>query len=237
MSGPTASTSANLNPGNEYKPMNLILADISCTFEMAASRIRACIAQYQLEAAGNVPPSDRITYFKAGVQWEMNSFVTPLLQHSASKNIVSVVPVPVAHILKLYPMLAWNTVPDDVFSSHLLAFDDEAIAGHPSRIVSNYECPWWKGSGTIPDQPWQWDEVMASCISHFQCWVFGVEDDGLVLPEKLPDTSAPPLMGLRWIRERMVSLMQEQDEAIEAKMAEVKMYTGMLEKLKRAKGL
>ncbi|KAG1854011.1 hypothetical protein F4604DRAFT_1932980 [Suillus subluteus] len=217
MSGPTASTSANLNPGNEYKPMNLILADISCTFEMAASRIRACIAQYQLEAAGNVPPSDRITYFKAGVQWEMNSFVTPLLQHSASKNIVSVVPVPVAHILKLYPMLAWNTpLPD---------------------IVSNYECPWWKGSGTIPDQPWQWDEVMASCISHFQCWVFGVEDDGLVLPEKLPDTSAPPLMGLRWIRERMVSLMQEQDEAIEAKMAEVKMYTGMLEKLKRAKGL
>jgi hypothetical protein len=32
-------------------------------------------------------------------------------------------------------------------------------------------------------------------------------------------------------------LMVEQDEGIQAKMAEVKMYTDMLEKLKRGKGV
>jgi hypothetical protein len=61
----------------------------------------------------------------------------------------------------------------------------------------------------------------------------------LVLPEKLKDTSNPPLMGLRWMRERehLVSLLEEQDEGIQDKLAEVKIYTVMLEKLKRAKGV
>jgi hypothetical protein len=59
----------------------------------------------------------------------------------------------------------------------------------------------------------------------------------LVLPEKLKDTSNPPLMGLRWMREYLVSLLEEQDEGIQDKLAEVKIYTAMLEKLKRAKGV
>ncbi|KAG1787718.1 uncharacterized protein HD556DRAFT_1312470 [Suillus plorans] len=105
---------------------------------MAGSRVRACISQYQTEAANNGLSSDRIKYFKAGLQWEMN---------------------------------------------------------------------------------------------------LNVEDDALVLPEKLRNTSTPPLMGLRWIKERMEALMEEQDEGIKAKMAEVKMYTDMLEKLRKGKGV
>lgn len=64
-----------------------------------------------------------------------------------------------------------------------------------------------------------------------------VEDDALVLPEKLKNTSTPPLMGLRFIKERMEALLEEQDQGIEAKMGEVKMYTDMLEKLRKGKGV
>jgi hypothetical protein len=82
-----------------------------------------------------------------------------------------VVPVPVAYILKLYPMLNWNTVPDNVFSSHLLAFDDVAISGYLTQIVCEYQSPWWMGNTTTLDEPLHWDDIMASCIAHYQCWM------------------------------------------------------------------
>jgi hypothetical protein len=44
-------------------------------------------------------------------------------------------------------------------------------------------------------------------------------------------------MGLRWMQEHLEALMEEQDEGIQDKMAEVKIYTAMLEKLRRAKGV
>ena len=44
-------------------------------------------------------------------------------------------------------------------------------------------------------------------------------------------------MGLRFIKERMEALLEEQDQGIEAKMGEVKMYTDMLEKLRKGKGV
>jgi hypothetical protein len=72
MSASHASSSGSPNPGNHYQPLKLGLSTISCTLAMAASRVRACISQYQTDAASNVPSSDRIKYFKAGVQWEMN---------------------------------------------------------------------------------------------------------------------------------------------------------------------
>ncbi|KAG2336347.1 hypothetical protein BDR05DRAFT_1005946 [Suillus weaverae] len=65
----------------------------------------------------------------------------------------------------------------------------------------------------------------------------GVEDDTLVLPEKLKNPLNAPPTGLRWMKSRMESLLEEQDEGIQDKMAEVKMYTDMLEKLKRANGV
>ncbi|KAG2340557.1 hypothetical protein BDR05DRAFT_1002379 [Suillus weaverae] len=237
MSATPASTSGTPNPENHYQPLKLSPATISCTLAMAATRVRACISQYQTEAANSVLSSDRVKYFKAGLRWEMNTFVTPVLQYSAAHNIVSVVPVPVAHILKLYPMLTWNTVPDDVFSSHLCAFNDEAHLGHASQIVSQYVCPWWMGNMRIPDEPWHWDVVMASRISHHQCWAHGVKDDALVLPKKLKNPLSTPPTGLRWMKSRMEALLEEQDEGIQDKMAEVKMYTDMLEKLKRANGV
>ncbi|KAG1894927.1 uncharacterized protein F5891DRAFT_1194742 [Suillus fuscotomentosus] len=138
MSASHASTSGTLNPGSHYRPLKLSLATISCTLAMAGSRVRAIISQYWMEAANNGLSADRIKYFKAGLQWEMN---------------------------------------------------------------------------------------------------LNVEDDALVLPEKLKNTSTPPLMGLRFIKEHMEALLEEQDQGIEAKMGEVKMYTDMLEKLRKGKGV
>ncbi|KAG2352086.1 hypothetical protein BDR07DRAFT_1499296 [Suillus spraguei] len=123
---------------------------------MAASHIRACISQYQMEAANNPPSSAQIIYFKARLQWEINTFVMPLLQYSAARNIISVVPSLVTHILTLYPMLTWNTVPDNIFSSHLCQFDDVAALGHLSWIIPSYDTPWWIGHTKIPNEPWQW---------------------------------------------------------------------------------
>ncbi|KAG2066575.1 hypothetical protein BDR04DRAFT_1160135 [Suillus decipiens] len=109
MSVSAASTTHTETSGNHYQLLTLDMADISCTLEMAASCIHACISQYQNEAANsNVPSASQITHFKAGLQWEISTFVTPLLQYSAARHIISVVPTPVAHILALFPMLTWN---------------------------------------------------------------------------------------------------------------------------------
>ncbi|KAG1783669.1 hypothetical protein EV702DRAFT_1190693 [Suillus placidus] len=155
MSATHASTSGTPNPRDHYQPLKLSLATISCTLAMAALCVRACISQYQTEAANSIHlSSDLVEYFKAGLQWEMNTFVTPVLQYSAAHNI--------AH---------------------------------------------------------------------------GVEDDALVLLEKLENPLSAPPTGLRWMKSRMEALLEEQDEGIQDKMAEVKMYTEMLEKLKRANGV
>ncbi|KAG2138238.1 hypothetical protein BD769DRAFT_1663818 [Suillus cothurnatus] len=217
-----ASTSHTQNSSNHYQPLTLSLSDISCTLSEAANN--------------NVPSTARIMHFKAGLQWEIGTFVTPLLQYAAARNIISVVPTPVSHILQLFPMLTWNMVPDDVFSSHLCQFDDAAVPGHPSRVVSDYDTPWWIGHTTIPNEPWKWNQVMACCVFHYQHWECGVEDDGLVLPKQVDHTSVSSLVRLRWIRERLVELNEEQNEGIHEKMAEVKMYTDMLERLKRGRG-
>ncbi|KAG2362251.1 hypothetical protein BDR07DRAFT_1484937 [Suillus spraguei] len=192
-----ASTSGTPNTGHHWQPMKLNLQDISCTLNMAAST--ACISQYQMEAANNPPSSAWIMYFKAGLQWGS----IHLLCHSCSTQLqgtFSVVPSPVAHVLTLYPMLTWNTVPDHIFSSHLCQFDDVAAPGHPSRIIPSYDTPWWMGHTKILNEPWQWGQIMRSCVVHYQHWMEnGVEDDGLVLPEDVNDSSGPSVMGLKMI--------------------------------------
>ncbi|KAG1738321.1 uncharacterized protein EDB91DRAFT_1082719 [Suillus paluster] len=143
---------------------------------MAASRVQACISQYQTEAAENDVPSAWIIYFKAGIQWEIT--------------------------------LTWNAVPDHIFSSHLSEFRLVRDHGEPSRIVSSYDTPWWMGDTTIPNKPWQWDQS-------------GIEDNGFILPEQLDGTPAPSLVGLKWIRECLVSLIQDHQEGIHDKMVEI----------------
>ncbi|KAG2132126.1 uncharacterized protein EDB93DRAFT_1255311 [Suillus bovinus] len=142
---------------------------------MSASRIRACIFQYQAQAANNnLPPLAWIRHFKAGLQWDITTFVTPILQYSAARKIISVIPSPIAHILHL-------------------------IAGHT----------------------WNMD---------------GIENDSLTLPEQVDHTSVPSLIGLRWIRERLLTLLEEQHEGIHDKMAEIQIYTAILDRLKRGRG-
>ncbi|KAG1813012.1 hypothetical protein DFJ58DRAFT_919401 [Suillus subalutaceus] len=145
----------------------------------------------------------RITHFKAGLQWE--------IAYSAARNIISVVPSPVAHILQLIPELAWNMVPDHIFSSHLCQFQDVADLGDPSRIVSTYGTPWWTGSTAIPNELWPWDQS-------------GVEDERLVVPEQVDESSVATLKALRWMRERLLTVIEDQQAGIREKMAEIQMY-------------
>ncbi|KAG1723309.1 uncharacterized protein EDB91DRAFT_1255704 [Suillus paluster] len=193
------STSASQDRDLPYQPITLSTADIAATLTMAASRIRACVAQYQKEAAEMDLPCARITHFKTWLQWEILTFVTPLLQYSAAHNIISVMPIPITHLLLLIPQQSWTEVPDHVFAAHLGRLQDRAAPGNPSHIIPDYDTPWWMGHTTIPNEPWQWNRVMECCGFHYEHWLGGVEEDGLILPEMVDQTSIPSLMGLRWI--------------------------------------
>src|SRR6267154_4373889 len=72
------------------------------------------------------------------------------------------------------PQLTWDTVSDHIFSSHLCLFHDTADLGDPSRIVSSYDTPWWIGDTAIPNKLWQWDQVIASCVCHYQHWLVSI---------------------------------------------------------------
>ncbi|KAG2349307.1 hypothetical protein BDR05DRAFT_943320 [Suillus weaverae] len=139
-------------------------------------------------------------------------------------------------MLLLIPQFTWTTVPNHIFSSHLSEFHDVEDLGDSSRIVSEYHNPWWKGHSTIPNQPWQWDRVLASCVFHHQHWLGDVEDQGLILLEQVDETSVPSLLALKWIRERLLTLIEEQQQGIQEKMAEIEMYTTILRRLKRGRG-
>ncbi|KAG1883634.1 hypothetical protein F4604DRAFT_1920137 [Suillus subluteus] len=189
---------------------------------MAASHIRASISQYQMEAAHTEEPSAaRIMHFKAGLQWEIATFVTPILQYSAARNIIFVVPSPVAHILQLIPELTWNMVPDHIFSSHLCQFQDVADLGDPSRIVSTYGAQWWTGPTAIPNKLWPWDQVFANCVCHYQHWLSGIEDERLVVPEQVDESSVATLKALKWMRERLLTVIEDQQAGIREKMADI----------------
>ncbi|KAG2136092.1 uncharacterized protein EDB93DRAFT_1254075 [Suillus bovinus] len=232
-----ASTSDNQSSLNEYQPLTLTPADILTTMSMSASRICTSISQYQAKAANNnLSPLAQIRHFKAGLQWEITTFVTPILQYSAARNIISAIPSPIAHILYLIPGHTWNTVLDHIFSYHICLFYDIADPVDPSRIVSGYDTPWWMRETAIPNEPWQWDQVMTCCIFHYQHWLDGIENDGLTILEQVDHTSVPSLMGLRWIRERLLTLLEEQHEGIHNKMAEIQIYTAILDRLKRGRG-
>ncbi|KAG1727580.1 uncharacterized protein EDB91DRAFT_1086381 [Suillus paluster] len=85
------------------------------------------------------------------------------------------------------------------------------------------------------------NDVPSARIIYFKAgiqWVIisGVEDNGLILPEQLDSTPAPSLVGLKWIREHLVSLIQDHQEGIHDKIVEIDMYTDTLAWLKRARG-
>jgi hypothetical protein len=50
------------------------------------------------------------------------------------------------------------------------------------------------------------------------------------------DTSVPSLLALKWIREHLLTLIEEQTEGIREKMVEIKVYTGILTRLNRGRG-
>ncbi|KAG1850238.1 hypothetical protein DFJ58DRAFT_888370 [Suillus subalutaceus] len=91
-------------------------------------------------------------------------------------------------------------------------------SGDPSRIVSTYGTPWWTGSTAIPNELWPWDQS-------------GFEDEHLVVPEQVDESSLAMLKALRWMRERLLTVIEDQQAGIREKMAEIQMYTAVLTKL------
>ncbi|KAG1834325.1 hypothetical protein DFJ58DRAFT_821613, partial [Suillus subalutaceus] len=170
---PPTSPSNSQTSGNGFRPLTLTQADIAATIVHLSISDGGCHTQE--------PSATRITHFKAGLQWEIATFVTPILQYSAARNIISVVPSPVAHILQLIPELTWNMVPDHIFSSHLCQFQDVADLGDPPALYPPM--------------------VFANCVCHYQHWLSGVEDERLVVPEQVDESSLATLKALRWMRE------------------------------------
>ncbi|KAG2030277.1 hypothetical protein BDR03DRAFT_974786 [Suillus americanus] len=204
---PPTSPSDSQTSGNGFQPLTLTQTDVAATMAMAGSRIRASISQYQMEAAHTKGPSAaRIMHFKAGLQWEIKTFVTPILQYSAARNISLIVLSPIAHILQLIPELTWNMVPDH--------FQDVADLGDPSRIASTYGTQWWTGETAIPNELWGWDQVFDTCVRHYQHWLSGVEDECLVVPEQVDESSVAALKALRWMREHLLTMGEIQMHTI-----------------------
>ncbi|KAG2115028.1 hypothetical protein DEU56DRAFT_933157 [Suillus clintonianus] len=218
---PPASSSHSQNSGKRgSNPSHSLRQILQLQWQWLDLGSEPAISQYQMEAAHTKEPSAaRIMHFKAELQWEISTFVTPILQYSTARHIILVVPSPVTHILLLIPELTWNMVPDDVFSSHLCEFHDDSDLGDPSRIVSCYGAQWWTGTTEIPQEVWEWD-------------LSGVENERIVVPEKVADTSVASLKALRWMRERLLTVIQDQQDGIREKMAEIEMYTAVLTKLK-----
>ncbi|KAG2130933.1 uncharacterized protein EDB93DRAFT_1255676 [Suillus bovinus] len=171
-----------------------------------------------VEAANNnLPPLAQIRHFKAGLQWEITTFVTPILQYSAARNIIPVIPSPIAHILHLIPGHTWN------YEIHPRSYPAMIPHGGWEKLQSR------TNHGNA-------DRVMTCCIFHYQHWLDGIENDGLTILEQVDHTSVPSLMGLRWIKEHLLTLLEEQREGIRDKMAEIQIYTAILDRLKRGRG-
>ncbi|KAG1770775.1 hypothetical protein EV702DRAFT_1049226 [Suillus placidus] len=71
---------------------------------------------------------------------------------------------------------------------------------------------------------------------HFKTCRGDIEDQGLILLEQVDETSIPSLLALKWIRECLQTLIEEQQQGIQEKMAEIEMYTTILRRLKRDRG-
>ncbi|KAG1829732.1 hypothetical protein DFJ58DRAFT_825300 [Suillus subalutaceus] len=126
-------------------------------------------------------------------------------------TLISVVPSPVAHILSVDSRAHLEHGSGPLFSSHLCQFQDVADLGDPSRIFRN----------TIPNELWPWDQVFANCVCHYQHGYRGQVDE----------SSVAMLKALRWMRERLLTVIEDQQAGIREKMAEIQMYTAVLTKL------
>ncbi|KAG1726446.1 uncharacterized protein EDB91DRAFT_1254348 [Suillus paluster] len=205
---PPTSPSDSQNSGNGFRSLTLTPADLAATMSMAASRIQASISQYQMEATHTEEPSAaRIMHFKARLQWE--------IAYSAARNIILVVPSPVTHILRLIPELTWDM-----------------IWGIPPGLYQPMELNGGPGPTAILKELWAWDQVFANCVYHYQHWLSGIEDEHLVVPEQVAESLVASLKALRWMRERLLTVIEDQQDGICEKMAKIQMYTAVLTKLK-----
>ncbi|KAG1802813.1 uncharacterized protein HD556DRAFT_1304079 [Suillus plorans] len=175
-------------------------------------------------------------HFKAGLQWEITSMLT--FPTDICDTDPAVLSCKEHHFGDSQTSRSHSSVGSRAHLEHGSGphLFIPLYPGDPSWIVSDYDTPWWMRQTAILNEPWQWDRVMTCCIFHYQHWLGGVEDDGLTLPEQVDQTSVPALMGLRWIREHLLTLLEEQQAGIHDKMAEMQMYTTILDRLKIGRG-
>ncbi|KAG1729167.1 hypothetical protein EDB19DRAFT_1832539 [Suillus lakei] len=132
------------------------------------------------------------------------------ITYSAARNIISVIPNRSLIFFSCFP-----SSPGTLFQINCLFI--------PPMIISSYDTPWWIGHTAIPNKLWQWDRVFACCIRHYQHWL-------------VDETSVQTLLALKWMRERLRTLVEEQQEGIHEKMGEIEVYTAILTRLKRGRG-
>ncbi|KAG2134722.1 hypothetical protein BD769DRAFT_1385784 [Suillus cothurnatus] len=148
--------------------------DISVILAFAGSRLRACLTYLQHEDSVVPWPSERVTRIRAGLHWEVESFVLPSINYAVSRSMVPT-PAPVVKaILGLFSQNRLCPVPDHQFTARLRLIDPLTEGGDPSQMVDEYEYEWWASGPTVDlVVPLLWVNVKKCVDNHVRQWPEG----------------------------------------------------------------
>lgn len=170
--------------GEHFKEIVLSNWDISVILAFAGSRLRACLTHLQHEDEVAQWSGERVTRIRAGLHWEIESFVLPFINYAVSHSMVPT-PAPVLKaILGLYSQNFLNPVPDHLFAGRLRLIDPLTEGGDPSRMVEEYDHEWW-APGPVMDltTPVPWLSAKKCVDNHVKQWPEGPAF-AIPLPEK-----------------------------------------------------
>ncbi|KAG2108128.1 hypothetical protein BD769DRAFT_1675390 [Suillus cothurnatus] len=148
--------------------------DISVILAFAGSRLRACLTYLQREDRAMPWPSERVGLIRAGLHWEIESFVLPFVNYAVSHSMVPT-PAPVVQaILGLFSQNLLCHVPDHKFTARLRMIDPLTEGGDPSRMVDEYDYEWWvPGLAMDLAAPLPWISVNVCMENHVRQWPEG----------------------------------------------------------------
>jgi hypothetical protein len=161
--------------------------DISVILACAGSRFRACLTHLQREAEFAPWPSERVTYIRTGLHWELavcwhttngtlsnqsQSFVEPFINYAVSHSMVATPSSVVKLILAQFSQILLQDVPNHIFAAHLMSIDTQTKGDDPSRIVDEYVWAWWiSGISVNLSGPLPWDSIRKCVDNHVRQWV------------------------------------------------------------------
>ncbi|KAG2746866.1 hypothetical protein P692DRAFT_20875985 [Suillus brevipes Sb2] len=65
-------------------------------------------------------PSERVTYIRTGLHWELASFVVPFINYAVSYSMVAMPSSVVKLILAQFSQILLQDVPNHIFAAHLM---------------------------------------------------------------------------------------------------------------------